>query len=300
MSVVNDKAYFFMIENQIRKKFPVYEVNSSYTVAEEVLKDSGITFDELKDYPVEGYYYKSQDLKDYFKIMRNLQENSAIRGRVDQDASSFKVLKKLTDSDLFGHVVSDKHRGESILPRRYDIVALTMRDESIFNLNSTRPWTLIEVIENLHKHASGNPNLVELAYLTKDRECLVSAVETNIMYRDVVRTKGISSPPDWQVNPEVEKMGAAVIEEYNRLFDLGLLIPTFKNKSALSSKPERPKIAAVGEVIQTKEWYSWRTNWKGDVSEHYTKELPTTELEIAKGRRGEGNIFNGNDEEEES
>ncbi len=279
--IINNKKYYFMIENQIRKLFPLYEVRNLLPLAEDVLKTSSITFNKLKDYPIEGYYYKNDNLKKYFKIIRNLQENHDLGELVDQSQDCFKILKSTTDLELFGKVKSDKTHGRSILPRRYDIVALSAKDEDAFDLYSLRPWTLQKIVDNLSKHFSNTPNLVELAYLTKDIECLICGAETNALYRDVIRTKGMSYEPKekWQVDKEVERMGKAIIEEYNKRFKLSVKTPTEQNHKQLSMIPERPRVAAIGEIIQTGENYFWKSDLEGNVTDIYTKEFLTTETE---------------------
>lgn len=281
-AIINNKQYYFMIENQIRKLFPLYEVKNILPLVEDVLKTSNILFDELKDFPIEGYYYKNEQLKRYFKIVRNIQDNPSLWDRVKQDEECFKLLKATTDLELFGKVQSDKSHGLSILPRRYDILALSSRDESVFDIYSSNPgWDIQKIVDNLKNHFTNTPNLVELAYLTGELEPLICGAETNALYRDLGVTKGMNYEPEkeWNVDKEVETMGKAVIDEYNKRFKLSINTPTLQNYKKLSRKPERPRVAAIGYITQTDTNYFWRSDLDGNVTDIYTKDFLTTETE---------------------
>jgi len=288
--IIRNKQYYFMIENQIRKEFPIYEVRSILPIAEEVLRTSGISFDELEDYPIEGYYYKSEKLKRYFKIVRNIQENLNLRGRIKQEEGCFKILKNITDLELFGKVRSDKDDG-AILPRRYDILALSARDERAFQIYSSNPgWTIPKLVDNLKNHFTNTPNLVELAYLTGELEPLVCGAETNALFRDLVRTKGMAPPPKkWEVDKDVERLGGAMVDEYNKRFKLSIVKPTQENYKTLSMGPERPRVAIIGQIIQTGDNYFWRSDLKGSVTDIYTKDFITTETEKKRLKLNENN-----------
>ena len=66
---ITDTDYYYMIENQIRAEVPKFEVGFLLPKAIKLLKDAEISNDELIDYPIEGYYYKSEALKHYFTII---------------------------------------------------------------------------------------------------------------------------------------------------------------------------------------------------------------------------------------
>jgi hypothetical protein len=189
------------------------------------------------------------------------------------------------DLELFGKVESDKHNGTAILPRRYDILALSARDGNIFNIYSPNPgWDIPKIVDNLKNHFTDTPNLVELAYLTGELEPLICGAETNALYRDLVRTKGMRPKWDknWQVDEAVEKMGNALVEEYNGRFGLSIIAPTPDNNEKLFIRPERPRVAILGHIIQTATNYFWKSDKFGTVTDIYTKEFITTETEKNK------------------
>ncbi len=287
---ITNKDFFNMIDNQVRTKFADFEVNEILRKAVIVLVKSKITFEELLDYPVEGYYYKSLQLRKYFKIIRNFQENKKIFDRVDIECEEFKYIKNITDKELFGKEKSDRMESmdgiTSILPRRYDIIALTMRDENTNDPNSIHPWSMEVIINNLENKFTNTPNLVELAYLTKEKECLVCSAETNSLYRDFVCFSGcfIGEEPIieyvWKVDKNVEDLGKRTVDEYNKISEkINIITPDLKNHLSLDKNAEKPRVARLGYVDSTGEWYYWILNNDGTVTEEYTRMEKTTESE---------------------
>ncbi len=285
---ITNTDFFNAIDNQVRAKYAMFETGSLLPIVEKLLKDSNIDFSELLDYPVEGYYYKSEPLKRFFKIVRNLQENDVIFDRVLIDSEEFKYIKDITDRELFGKVRSGRREQSgqkpSILPRRYDIIALTMSGEDLFEVSSTKPWSMENIIKHLDKKFTNTPNLTELAYLTKDKACLVCAAETNSLYRDFVYISGCSFFPlqkqyIWKVDKDVEDLGRRTVEEYNKIINNGMkiIMPAVDNIQFLDTTTEKPRLARLGYVEYSGEWYYWTLNTDGSVTEEYTTQEKTTE-----------------------
>ena len=286
---ITNKKYFNMIDNQVRGRFAAFEITDLLPKAEKVLELSKITFKELKDYPVEGYYYKDEALRKYFKIIRNFQENEDIFERIAVNSDEFEYLKDITDRELFGKWDSGRRAAmgqkASPMPRRFDILAQCMQGGT-FDPDSTRPWSIKGIMNALESCYTGTPNLVELAYLTKDVECLACSAETNSLYRDFAYMSGCMSVQPiieylWEVDPEVEDLGRRTVEEYNKILDdeRRLVIPSLANHISLDNETEKPRVARLGYVGATQEWYYWIVPYKGAVTEEYTRMEKTTETE---------------------
>ena len=298
-----------MVENQIRTFMPRFEVGIALPKVLKLLSDCGITKQELKDYPIEGYYYKSEPLKEYFTIIRNLQHNEGIFARLI-DCPELFFLQKLTSSEIWGELKNNTTSQTMVwkqeiagglatfipskapynsnnppLIRRYDILTLTMQDKSLFNLTSERPWTIDSVKAGLSKHFKKRPNLVELAYLTNDVECLVCGAETNALYRMLAMCSGMGSGETyylWEVSKEMEELGRAIIDQYNYLIGSKMEVPTIFNHGQFKKTSERPRVALLGAILTTGENYFWTLSSIGSVSETYTTEFLTTETQLRK------------------
>ena len=52
---IDNTDYFYMLDNQIRPAMQAAETGVFLPIAKRVLDKAGVSFDQLKDYPVEGY-----------------------------------------------------------------------------------------------------------------------------------------------------------------------------------------------------------------------------------------------------
>jgi len=247
-----------------------------------VLKQSNIKQEELQEYPVEGYYYKNNLLKLYFTIIRNLQENENIYDLV-VPSKELEYLKILTDNLLFGSEPTQEYlklqKKEPILKRRYDIMALAIKDIGESHKFEPRPWSISNILDKLSKYYTGNPNLVELAYLTNDPRCICCSCETNALYREVTYITGcmFATPVyKWNVSPEVEKMGKVIIDMYNGLIKSNMVYPSIYNCHVLKKSPELPRVSTLGKVILTGENYYWVLDNQENLTDIYAVEELTT------------------------
>lgn len=297
---ITDKDYFFAIENMIRDTdngWAAYEAKVLLPVCETILEESGIKEEELKEYPVEGYYYKTPELKKYNKIIRNLQINFDLIPRVQTGIASFKIIYGVCSNPIFGPEVEENRAGK-ILPQRRDILSYCIANDSVWHHSSTeRPWNIASIWKKIGDYKYGVPNLVELGYLTGELVCLACAAETNSLYREMYGYSGTSggpppiSIPVWLVSPAVEAMGAALVKEYNMMIaaynplnkygyvqDFDLLAPTPQIILSLPrSIKGTPRIARLGYNLFTGLNYSWIIPPYGGVKDFYSYRVITSE-----------------------
>lgn len=258
---ITNKDYYYMIENQIRTEMPKFEVGKMLSIAETLIKKSNILEKELIEYPIEGYYYKTEKLCRYFKIIRNLQHNKNIFKKVVH-SPELTELQDICQNNLFGeekpYPVADWN--DAPLKRRYDILTLTMEDKSIFDESSRRPWNIEKIMDGCKQHFNNRVNLVELAYLSGEPECLCCGAETNSLYRMYAMYSGyFPGQIDyvWDVSAEMEYAGEKLIKEYNFLIGSSMVVPTIFNHNTFNKEPETPRVALLGEILLTGEKYYW-------------------------------------------
>lgn len=272
---INNVDYFHMIDNEIRPAMMDYETKQLLPVAQNVIGDL-----ETQEYPVEGYYYKTPELTEYFTIIRNIQENKKIYKEINTKTDEFQRLYDFTDRTLWGAVSSD--RTKSPLPRRYDILGLTLKsfEDPIKGPFVKRPWTIDKIMDRIKDFATGTINLVELAYKIGSLECLVAGAETNILYREITHITGSSGTnPEiiWNVDPEIEEFGKKLLDEYNNLIGTNIKSPTPNTYWNFNRYPELPRVVALGYVDFTGEYYHWKLDSLRNVTDFYSGELHTTE-----------------------
>jgi hypothetical protein len=296
---ITNTDFFFMLDNQVRDIFAAFEEAVLLPKVEHVYKENSIKDAVLKDYPYEGYYYKSEKLRRYFKLIRNLQHNGEVFKNVNVDTEAFKLIKSICDRDIFGTLPSD---GVSPLPRRKDIMTICMDKMG-------GGWTIDSIMSRLDEFKTGNPNLVELAYLTKNPVCLTSGCETNSLYRMFAlcsgawfgaRTKPTVYEYVWLVDKEVEELGIKLATEYNRIFDMfplneyrqyvgaglsrrNISSPTPETCAELNRKPETPRVAFLGRNLEDGQNYYWILEKDMTVKELWSSDFITTESYMNTG-----------------
>jgi hypothetical protein len=299
---ITNTDYFYMLENQIRRHIKKYETEICLPKAKKFLEKSNINIDELIEYPTEGYYYETDDLKLYFKIIRNIQTNKDIWGRF-VPCDEFEFLKTKCDNDIFGIVDPLGRNANAPIKRRYDILTLTMEDTSIFSDHnkSPRPWTIDRIMNDIGIMYNNRTNLVELAYLTNNPRCLCCGAETNSLCRMIAGITGSFSMNRhpmlnyiWKVDPDVEALGTRLAVAYNELMENDVIVaPSLNNHLSLNKTPKLPRVAILGYVTATNEYYHWILPEYGNMQELYSKEIITTESYVNKTNTGKtGNIFN--------
>ena len=299
---ITNEDYFFMIDNQIRSTMMKAETEKCLPAAKTVLEKAGVTVNELKAYPIEGYYYETPELKLYMTILRNLQHNESVYKRVVK-CEELTFLQGWCNNDLFGVEDPHKRNQDSPLIRRYDILTLTMEDPTSFDTHDHHPWSISSIMESLSKQYAGRTNLVELAYLTGNPKCLCCGAETNSAYRMFACLTGSYSLNAsfnpvvyvWDVSPQIELLGMKIVVAYNEmiggLFN-NIAFPSLKNHLYLNKLAKVPRVAVLGYLL-TGEYYHWILDEFRQLTDVYSMEIITTETFTKKTQSGfTGNIFN--------
>jgi hypothetical protein len=280
---ITDTDYYYMIENQVRESMPKFEVGILLPQALQLLEKSNINKETLLDYPIEGYYYKSAALREYFTIIRNLQHNEEICKKIAKRVPELDFLTYYCQNELFGE---EKEYPEGIftglIKRRYDILTLLLEDSSVFNPNEARPWNIPDIMSNLSKHYKGRVNLVELAYLTGNPKCLCGGAESNTLYRMYAAITGCFYNPQqevyiWNISKEMEYLGKYLINRYNNLIGSSMVVPNIHNHLSLNKKCENSRAALLGKILTTGEKYYWIIDKNGNFYDKYTTEDITSE-----------------------
>jgi hypothetical protein len=298
---ITNTDYFFMVDNQVRDIFAKFEETVILPKVEHLYNINKINHSVLKEYPIEGYYYKTKALTRYFKLIRNIQHNSLVYENIDIETPEFMLIKNICDRDIFGTIPSD---GLSPLPRRKDIMTICMEIMK-------EGWSIENIMSNLDNYKTGNANLVELAYLTKNPACLTSGCETNSLYRMFALISGcyigkmIPTVYEyvWLVDKEVEDLGTNLVAEYNKIFDmfeLGkynqyigtnlskryLVAPSVKLCGDLDKKAETPRVAFLGHNLAAATNYYWILEKNMTVRDLWSKNFLTTKSYMETGDKG--------------
>lgn len=278
--IISDVDYYYMIENEVRAQMPFYETQQVLPRIKQLQEDSGIEDNELEDFPVEGYYYKSLDLKEYFKVVRNFQDNEKLNNRVNRNSDNFKWLYNYFDNEIWGNEGCERYQ-KGVFKRKRDVLTNCIESEWGTSLDS-RVLSINGIMEKIPNYTTNNLNLVNLAAKTKDERPVCCGAETNALYRATAMITGcyISSVDDpWQVTPELEEFGGEVVDFYNKNFGLEIRKPSKDGDNYFLSKiPEVPRVAKLAKILNTNEYYYWIMDQDTkNVTDLYSSKLITTE-----------------------
>lgn len=292
--VITDEMYFTNLDNQVRDKFKDWEVLNMLPAVKMIMGRAKIPELALLDYPVEGYYYKTPELKELFKKIRNIQQNPDVYTKIHDD-DMLGRLRATYDSDLFGiSPVTGYPWPGSPLKRRWDILTKVMQSEEFDDKIRKYPWTIPSVMEAVKKTKKGMVNLVELAALIGNPKLLTAAAETSCLGRMYAQVTGsycmrssYKTEYVWAVKKEVEELGTKIVEAYNKTMDANTI--QYENKIHLVAAHESnmydmvwgylelPRVAHLGYVMATQKNYFWILDYGEELYDYYTTDFITTE-----------------------
>ncbi|MBI2672888.1 hypothetical protein HYX19_01385 [Candidatus Woesearchaeota archaeon] len=224
MKVIDDLEFYRGIEAEVRSNMKKFET-SLVEVAKKAVKEAGF---EIGSYPVEGYYYETQELTTYFKCIRTLQEKLT-----EKKTQSIKKLHNIYTHKIFGlnksrRTALDMEHGD---PDLAPVTVSPVRDPVYYAskeaFEKEGKWTIDNIMKSIDLNNLGTC-LVGLAVLVDNinkgkkynplATCL--ACETTVLSREKVCAVTAFMPKsvDWRVSKRVEDYGKEVVSGYNDLF----------------------------------------------------------------------------------
>jgi len=205
--VVDDRVFMLGLDELYRNAMKSFEVQTLLPCARAVAKKLRM---RPADVPVEGYYYETPKLKEYFRLMRGLQEVDEDRETKVGASREFQLLWEVTSSPLYGR---PKRKGK-LLPVGRDPLSQALRD--------TRPdWSLERLVKAAYEVAleRDDYSLVGLAARLQDAVVLTAVRESVVLYAEVA-TLGVHMEPEfeyqWRVDGALADAANRFIETFNR------------------------------------------------------------------------------------
>jgi hypothetical protein len=206
--IVNNRVFLLGLDELYREAMKRHERGELLACAKDTTKALSVA---PADVPIEGYYTEHQQLTEYFRLMRALQNVPSSRAIEVAETSSFRRLKQVTESPIFGPPAN----GPYLLSMGKD--ALTVALEKTFP-----HWTVPNLTQAAYHCAAGSTDfsLVALAALARDAVVLAALRESVVLY--VAAAAGCAMPQEpeyvWQVDEMVEQRAAQFVETFNELF----------------------------------------------------------------------------------
>jgi hypothetical protein len=221
--VVNNRVFLLGLDELYREAMKRHE-------REELLRCARDTAGALSvapaDVPIEGYYSEDEQLTEYFRLLRALQQVPNGRESEVVGLTGFMRLRQVTESPIFG----SPFRGQYLLPAGRD--ALTVALEKTFP-----DWTVKNLTSAAFECAaeSSDFSLVALASLSRDPVALAALRESVVLYAMVAPgCGGMPREPEyvWQVDELIRQRAAQFVETFNAMFGDCLPRPCPENAKA--------------------------------------------------------------------
>jgi hypothetical protein len=259
-----------------------YETKYLLPLVIELFKKLAIT---QKEYPIEGYYYESEELKNYFNYIKTFQQVSIKYKKDIQNMLGYKKLTELYCSGLYGKY----EYKNNILPQIKDPIYYALESLSVENWNVkniiNEAFTIINDI--------GNTTIIGLGIALKNPVIVTALRESVVLYPDFYCT-GV---PDftikyinkyiWNVSKEIENLANTIIETFNGICKYKIPKAIEKNAKIyfeeFSSNPINLRCVRIGYDDFSGKNYHWAiknqkyltSNYK--FIEFWDKNLWTTE-----------------------
>jgi hypothetical protein len=305
MSDVDNLTFVRIVDKQVRDAMQKVEVKL-LPDAKRALEYTGIP---LQQHPVEGYYGKSQELTEYFNIIRSLQLNFS-----NKINDSVEKLHGFYSSNAFGigQTVRTAINSEgvwypdekpAVISPRVDplTVAVTKAAKSPATVHND---LTIENVTRILEDVEIGECLVGLGSLadkierrrTHDYNPVATTLtrETTVLSAYVPTLRGL---PQYKVSSEVEKQGNVVINAYNELFEIFGFKERIENvteESAFRLNHDLPEMNRCVRIFNLElptekpEFYHWaigREDYKPKVVDFWRNEIVTTDMFEEKPER---------------
>ncbi|MFT7620388.1 MAG: hypothetical protein ACI97A_004045 [Planctomycetota bacterium] len=218
--VVDNRTFLFQLDSMYRDAMKVHERGELLQCAREVADGLGVQ--AADDVPIEGYYAEDEDLTEYFRLMRSLQDVKKEEATTLKGNPSLERLVDVTSSPLFGI-----QSGDSIY------VFPPGRDSLFFALADLSPKFSIKTLVKRAREIAirdDDASLVGLAAFAGDAVMLTALRESVVLYAEVFMT---GAPKkfrySWKVDKQLSKLACRFVENFNALFNESLPEPTKKN-----------------------------------------------------------------------
>lgn len=275
MKIVTDSILVLGLDKLYRDQMKLQETLLLLPAARRVTRALGIG--PAPDV-AEGYYGETNELVEYFGLMRALQNLENRKASKVEAMSEYRLLDQVCSSRLYGFRAEPKgilHVGRDSLAEALE------QDFGSWELNGlTRAAAAIAVAEDDY-------SLVGLAARTKDAICITATRESVVLYEMLTLGFGEEPTCEWAVTPEMQESASRFVAEFRGLFHAEL--PEIKAENAQSYYSAYEKNFIWGRCVRIGSDrtitpnmnYHWKIDSTKDgnvhVSEFWSSELWTTE-----------------------
>jgi hypothetical protein len=220
--VIDDCRFVIALTEFFRDRFRIYETDTLLPLARDVAKRLGI---RPLDVPVEGYYAETEELSEYFRLVRGFQQEKIERCSVPQ---SLRELRAVFLSGFMGRVCSEDN--QSLLPRLSNALNAALERVSRWNVVTVTRSSKESVLRE-------DEDLIAVAAATGHPVPLCNARETMVLATALISEQEDDYPKTiWRVSSQVESLGAAFVRKLAAVTDIRLPEPQAAFASVYASR----------------------------------------------------------------
>lgn len=204
--VVDNRVFLLALDHLYREAMKRHERVELLSCARQVASALHLTPLAV---PVEGYYAGDEQLTEYFRLMRTLQQVDEERRPAVAGLQAFRRLDQVTSAPLFGR---PQPEGKLFAVGRDALSQALLRTQP--------PWTIarITIAARAAAQELDDISLVGLAARLEDAVVLAALRESVVLYAQL---GWIDTPPatiEWQVDDDLAELAARFIDAFNALF----------------------------------------------------------------------------------
>lgn len=282
--IVDDRSLVLGLDQMYRDEMKALESNELLECVREVVATLKTT--PSQQIPVEGYYWESETLTEYFYGMRHLQGLPEDRRPEVDGLNSFQKLSKVASSRIYGEPVAS----EFLLPRSRTSLdrVLSALPESESLLKEVSVESIIQQGKEIAMQ-NQDGSFVGLALQTGDPVVVAACRESVVLYNDCVFIAAAPEPTyvyEWNVSPAMEKLTQQFVRHLEEA--TGIRLPTPGPETARSYSYAGDANEIQGRCVAlaqhpTLGWYHWAIYYDRDLKRNETqafwaKKLWTTKL----------------------
>jgi hypothetical protein len=206
---IDNQVFLFGLDDIYRERMKAHEKDELLGLARQITSELEL---QVKDVPIEGYYSEDDDLKEYFRLIKTLQNTPITRKTDIRSIVSYNRLKKVAESPLFGSPDNSMY----LISQCDDMLSITLKDTPVSG------WNKQDLVHKAFVFAkeSEDYSLVTLAALANDPAVLAALRETAVLY--AVAVAGCAPITEfeyqWKVDEVLEKRANKFITTFNALF----------------------------------------------------------------------------------
>lgn len=270
--VVDNRVFLLGLDYFYRSAIKRHEATELLTCSRAVARTLGVG---PADVPIEGYYYESDELTEYFLLMRTLQAEDMSRTAEVAAMPEFQRVLEVSFAPLFGR---PQHNGR-LLPTGRDPLSEALLVEG---------WTIDVLISAAQTNAmaSGDVSLVGLAARSGDAVVVAALRESVVLYAEKAL---MGREPQyryvWKVDADIEYHAARFIAAFEKMFGDKMPAPMLESAEQYWLAYDDNRINGRCVCLGTNpsgDWYHWAitSNSGGElvVEEFWDRRLWTTEM----------------------